>query len=257
MLRLADCYDRVGKSASAWALFREAASMARTRGEADRERIAAERAVDLEKRLSKIELRVDRKNVPSGLEIQINGMSVPRATWDAPIPVDPGSKRVSASAPDRTGWSTTVDVPQGPDVRTVEIPQLAPKPKSEVPEATAPGSHGTLRSVGYVAGSLGIASLAVGGLLSYKAYDANQQSLSQCRYEDPNACTPEGKDTRDRAKDLASGATIAFIAGGAALAGGVVLFIASRSSEPHRAGELRASAVPAPGGAALRLEGTW
>jgi hypothetical protein len=257
MLRLADCYDRMGKSASAWALFREAASMARTRGEAERERIAAERATDLEKRLPKIELRVDRKTAPPGLEIQINGMSVPRATWDAPMPVDPGSKRVSASAPDRMGWSTTVEVSTGSDVRSVDVPPLAPKPKSEAPEA-APASPGALRSVGYVAGSLGIASLAVGGLLSYKAYDTNQQSLSQCRFEDPNACTAEGKETRDRAQALASGATIAFVAGGAALAGGVVLLLSSRSSEPHRLqSELRASAAPAPGGASIRLEGTW
>src|SRR3954451_13696444 len=33
MLRLADCQDRVGKTASAWAMFREAASVAHTRNE--------------------------------------------------------------------------------------------------------------------------------------------------------------------------------------------------------------------------------
>jgi NADP-dependent 3-hydroxy acid dehydrogenase YdfG len=32
-----------------------------------------------------------------------------------------------------------------------------------------------------------------------------------CRYEDPNACTPEGKSLRDRAKGFADGATIALI----------------------------------------------
>src|SRR5438132_1600692 len=71
MLRLADCYDRVGKTASAWAVFRESASLARTRNEGEREKIAADRAADLEKRLSKIELKVDAKNAPPGLEIRL------------------------------------------------------------------------------------------------------------------------------------------------------------------------------------------
>src|SRR5262245_53754045 len=131
MLRLADCYDRVGRSASAWALFREAASVARTRGEADRERIAVERAGDLEKRLTKIELKVDRKNAPAGLEIQLNGVNVPRATWDAPLPVDPGKQRLVASAPDRASWSATVEVPEAPGVRSIDVPALAPKPRAE------------------------------------------------------------------------------------------------------------------------------
>src|SRR6266536_1966365 len=85
MLRLADCYDRVGKTASAWALFREAVSLARTRNESDRQRIATDRAADLEKRLSKIELRVDPKNAQAGLEIRLNGGAVPHASWDAPL----------------------------------------------------------------------------------------------------------------------------------------------------------------------------
>jgi len=270
MLRLADCYDRVGRSASAWALFREAASVAKTRGEADRERIAVERAAELEKRLSKLEVRVDRKNAPTGLEIQINGMTIPRATWDAPFPVDPGQKRVSASAPERVAWSTTVDVGAGPDARTIEIPQLLPKPHVDAQEAAGAGAAGparetptapprTLRNVGYLVGSLGIAGLAVGGVLSFKAYDENQQSLAQCRFEDVSACTPQGKEMRDRAKNFANMATISFVASGAALAGGVVLLLSSKSTETRGPAprELKASASPSGTGVAVRLEGTW
>src|SRR5690349_13325346 len=42
-LRLADCYDRTGKTASAWALFKEAQGMAHQSAETEREAIAAER----------------------------------------------------------------------------------------------------------------------------------------------------------------------------------------------------------------------
>src|SRR5687768_11340119 len=78
-LRLADCNDKVGKSASAWAMFKEAASIARSRNEPDRQRIADERAAELEKRLSKLEIKIDTKNLPVGFEVKLNNVSIPRA----------------------------------------------------------------------------------------------------------------------------------------------------------------------------------
>jgi hypothetical protein len=265
MLRLADCYDRSGKTASAWALFREAASIAKTRAEPDRERIANERAADLEKRLSKLEVRVDRRNVSPGLEIQLNGVAIPRATWDAPVPVDPGHQRITASAPDRAPWSMTIDVAEGPGLRSVEVPALAPKPHVEVQEpAAAPaiqetsGRASILRTSAYVAGGLAVVGFAAAGLFGYQAYDAKQQSLTQCRVDDPNACTPAGKDLRDDAKRHANNATLAMAGGGAMLAGSVILFLSSRSAEPHApTREVKASLDWTGSRAGLRLEGTW
>src|SRR3954470_23411052 len=46
-LYLADCYEQLGKTASAWALFQEAADGARRAQQADREQIATERAQNL------------------------------------------------------------------------------------------------------------------------------------------------------------------------------------------------------------------
>src|SRR5262245_58038027 len=98
MLRLADCYDRSGKTASAWSTFEDAASVARGRGEMDRLQIATERAQDLEKRLSKIRLQIDPGNDPSKMAIRLNGAAIPKASWDGAIPVDPGSQRLEVSA---------------------------------------------------------------------------------------------------------------------------------------------------------------
>jgi hypothetical protein len=264
MLRLADCYDRSGKTASAWALFREAASLAKTRAELDRERIANERAADLEKRLSKLELRVDRKNAAAGVEIQLNGVTIPRATWDTPVPVDPGHQRITASGPDRAPWSITVDVAEGPGLRSIEVPALAPKPHTETPEPATPatqegsGHANTLRTTGYVAGGLAVVGFAAAGLFAYQAYNTKQQSLEQCRVDDPNACTPAGKDLRDDAKRQANIATLAMLGGGAMLAGSVVLFLSSRSPEPRSpAHEVKASLNWTGSGPGLRLEGTW
>jgi hypothetical protein len=110
-----------------------------------------------------------------------------------------------------------------------------------------------------VAGSFAVAGLAVGGILSYKAYDANQQSLSQCRFEDVTACTPQGKEMRDRAKDFANGATLAFVASGTVLAGSIVLLVSARPTEPRPPPprELKASASLSGSSMGVRLEGTW
>src|SRR5690349_8462098 len=71
MLYLADCYEHAGRSASAWALFREAAESSKHAGQADRERIASERAASLEQRLSKLELKVAPTRRVPGLELRL------------------------------------------------------------------------------------------------------------------------------------------------------------------------------------------
>src|SRR5690606_11378411 len=43
MLHLAECYDRIGKTASAWAMFTEAAAIARSTNQPEREQIATAR----------------------------------------------------------------------------------------------------------------------------------------------------------------------------------------------------------------------
>ena len=273
LLRLADCHDRVGKTASAWAMFKEASSVARSRNEPDRQRIAEERASELEKRLSKLEIKVDGKNVPAGFELKLNGVNIPRATWDTPIPVDPGRQKLEASAPARVTWTGSVDVPEGPATRSIEVPILAVKPadaassgggisasaSSSAPSRDTVSTPGSAqRALGYVAGGLGVIGLGMGGFLAYRAYSQNQDSLDQCRYEDPNACTAEGKSLRDDARSTAMGSTIALAAGGALVAGGLVLVLTSpRTEHRHTGTEVRFASGLMGRGAGIRLEGTW
>ena len=270
LLRQADCNDRIGKTASAWAMFKEASSMARSRNEPDRQRIADERGGDLEKRLSRLEVKVDAKNLPSGFEVKLNGVSIPRATWDAALPVDPGRQKLEASAPGRITWTGSVEVPEGPATRSIEVPALAVKPVDasatavgstsgpSVRDSSNPGS--AQRTVGFVLGGLGVVGLGLGGYFGYRAYGQNQDSLELCRSDDANACTAEGKSLRDDARGSATGSTIAVAAGAGLLVGGLVLVLtAPHSTEGRRAGnELRVStALMGRGGSGLQLQGTW
>ena len=114
MLYLADCYEHAGRSASAWALFREAADSAQRAGQLDRQRIALERASSLEQRLSKLEVRVTPDRQVPGLELLVNGAAVPRASWNTQLPVDPGATKIEARAPGKKSWSTSLTLARRP-----------------------------------------------------------------------------------------------------------------------------------------------
>ena len=269
MLRLADCYDRTGKTASAWALFEEAASVAQARGEHAREVAARERAADVSKRLSRIKVQV-ANDMPNGLSIKLNGTSIPRASWDGALPVDPGEQAVEASAPGFESWTGHVNASPGPALTEIIVPALkksaavAPVPSSTPaapgasPKPTAAGAS-TRRTGALLLGGVGIVSLTVAGITSYLATARNHDSRNQCRSSDPNLCNQQGLDLRNQALDLAKVSTVTAIAGGALLAGGVtwLLLTPSSASPQARASAIRLSAHALPDRALVSVESPW
>src|SRR5262245_54204062 len=68
-LRLADCYERQGKTASAWAHFKHAQGLARVQGQADREELARQRVEALQPQL--VYLRVGLEGAaPPGMTVE-------------------------------------------------------------------------------------------------------------------------------------------------------------------------------------------
>lgn len=263
-LYLADCYEQAGKTASAWALFQEAADGARRAQQADREQIANERAAKLKGRLSKLELRVSAARRVPGLELRINDAPVPSASLNIPLPVDPGQTRIEARAPGKKPWLFQLGVTDGPSNQVVQVGELenAPQPLSSdsanvVSEKLAPHDPGaTQRTIGYVVGAVGVVGLAVGGYFGLHALSLNKQSKSNCRADDPNACTSEGAATRDDAQSAATLSTVASIGGGALLATGLTLVFTAPSAAPTRG----STSVPAQAslpGLGLQLRGVW
>jgi hypothetical protein len=263
-LYLADCYEQAGKTASAWALFQEAADGARRVQQSDREQIANERAASLKGRLSKLELRVAPARRVPGLELRINDTVVPSASWNTAMPVDPGASRVEARAPGKKPWSVAVKIADGPSSQVVEVGALSDAPQAMSTDSAgvlsdklAPRDPGaTQRTIGYVVGAAGIVGVAVGGYFGYRALDLNKQSKADCRAEDPNACTSEGAATREDAQSAATVSTIASIGGGALLATGLTLVLTAPSAAPSRA----ASSIPTHAslpGFGVQLRGVW
>lgn len=263
-LYLADCYEQTGKTASAWALFQEAADVARRANQSDREQIANERAASLKVRLSKLELRVPAARRVEGLEIRINDNPVPGASWNTAMPVDPGKTRIEARAPGKKPWSVEVNVAVGPSSQVVEMGELSNAPQSMstdsasvLSEKLAPHDPGaTQRTIGYVVGAVGIVGLAVGGYFGYRAMDLNKQSKAQCRADDPNACTSEGAATRKDAQSAATVSTISSIGGGVLVGTGLTLVLTAPSAQSSRAGSTAPGQAGSPG-FGVQLRGVW
>jgi hypothetical protein len=269
LLYLGDCYEQLGRTASAWASFKEAASLAQARSD-ERERVASIRASALEPRLTRLALRVPEADRVEGLTIRVAGAPIPRASWGIGLPVDPGWQRVEAMAPGHDPWSKTVRMAGGGLV-VLDVPRLgksaasqpvsgvqpasassAPAPEADRPAEGKPGSG--QRTVALVLGGVGVAALAAGTVLAVQAQQKNDSSLRHCP-NDPNVCSSRGKDLRDVALDYAHASTAVFAAGGALVLAGFVVHISSPSARRGAAPAVAVKAAIDGTGGELRLTG--
>jgi serine/threonine-protein kinase len=267
MLGLADCYEKNGQTASAWAEFREAASAA-ARKRDPREAMARDNAARLESGLSKILVRVPPAADVQGLVVKRDGIVLGRALWEEAVPVDPGTHTISASAPASKDWQTTVEAPRAPGVQTLTVPRLEPAPISEpapVPApilAPPPSDRGrTQRIVGGALAGAGVVSLAIGAVFGAVAKSKLDQSNSGNHCDASDACDETGLTLRQNAESAATGSTVAFVIAGVAVAGGAVLWFTAPgdgSSPANAAAPPRTAHVGlAPLGRGFALVGEW
>jgi hypothetical protein len=168
--RLAECYEKVGKTASAWALFIEIGDEARGAKRPDREKIARKRAEVLAPKLARMTVFVSPEMTNlAGLEVRRDGTVLEKAVWDAPLPIDPGEHFLTATAPGKTPWESKPVVVQ--DSKTIEviIPRLDNAPKPVVLTSPVPVMSAVIekRSVmpAIVLGGVALVAAGVGGAL--------------------------------------------------------------------------------------------
>ena len=97
-LALAGCYDRLGRTASAWSEFRDVAALAAKAGESEwtREAYALERVQALEKKLVRLVVTVQEPT--PGLVVWRNDVPVSAAQLGVAVVVDPGETLIAATA---------------------------------------------------------------------------------------------------------------------------------------------------------------
>jgi hypothetical protein len=230
-LNLGDCYEQLGKTASAWICFHDAEIAARRAGQENRVKVASERARALEPRLSRIAIEVRGAVAElAGLAITRDAQPVAAAQWSSEVPVDPGAHLITASARGKTPWEKWLDVREEGAVYRVTIPALR-----DAPRASARAGTGQ-RALGFVVGGLGLGGLALGAALGALALDHNADSKNFCLPESPNRCASEGIALRDSAIAYGNGSTAALALGAALVVSGVIVVVtAPRSSKEARA----------------------
>jgi len=214
-IALAKCYEEAGKTASAWAQYKELAFTFKKAGNAEGEKAASDKATELEKHLSKLQINA-AEDTP-GLVVRRDGEELAKAILGTAVAVDPGAHVIEATAPGYQVWQTTVTIGKDGDAQTVTIPALSALPKPANP----------LRTAAFVVGGVGAASVVVGGIFGLLAVsDKSRAEESGCDSV-TKRCTQAGQDLIDGAKTKAWVSTLGIGIGAAALGTGVVLLVMS------------------------------
>ncbi|WP_437312396.1 hypothetical protein [Sorangium sp. So ce385] len=269
LLNLAVCHEKEGKTASAWAEFKEASALAATAGQQDRSQFAAKRAAELEARLTRLVLEI--AEAAPGMSITLNGqqLSAAAATGSG-IPVDPGTATIEAKAPGKQPWSQQVTLEPGPSAPRVVIPPLADaavqRPAQAAPPPPAPvvrpgparpeASGSPVRTLGFVAGGVGLAGLGVGAVFGIMAIQKAGDVEVGCSGN--FGCSRADVEANERARTTAMVSNIAAGAGLLCLGAGVAMVLLSRSPEAPVAGErVWLSPTVASDGGRMTLGGRW
>jgi hypothetical protein len=250
---LAHCWEKLGRTASAWALFLDVAAAARAGNQAQREIAAKERASALESKLTRLRILVPEPTPDA--KIFRDDQEVGKAGWGTAMPVDPGDHVIRVTAPGKQEWTQDVEVPATSRIFSVTVPPLedlpkakeaasAPQQEQAVADRSSQRDRGGSRGpsvAGLVIGGVGVAALATGTVFMLQGYSDNQEALKLCRAGADGKSCPDVPE-HDRHEELVDDAKqeqliglVALGVGGAAVITATVLLLTSGGDTNEKA----------------------
>jgi hypothetical protein len=246
LLLLGHCQEQLGKTASAWAAFRSARSLAQSLRQPDREQIADTRARALEPRLARIEIALPAEVDTTSWSISEDGRELPRALLGVALPVDPGPREIRVSAPGYEPFVAQVVIADAAATTRVRVPALVLRPVAGAALAAAqspspPGSpaparatpadtpvrgtskRGVLQALAYTGVGLGAAGLGVAAGYGISARQRFDQAVRECP---DGRCSARGRRLRESGDRQATIATVSAVGGAVLMASGISLWIA-------------------------------
>jgi Tetratricopeptide repeat len=241
LINIADCYEKLGKWATAWARYQAAIEIAEKRND-DRIAFVTEGKERIEPKVPKVVIRVT--SAAEGLTIKRGDVEVSSAMYGVELPVDPGSIAVTVSRGEQLLDTRELQAKEG-EVTSLEFdlaaiakanpPPPDPKPEPVVgpqPPVTPQEPYDpTQRNVGIIVGAVGIAGLLVAGGLELGAVikkgQANEADACVNKF-----CSQGGLDAATSAKTFAEVGQWVGIGGLIALAVGATVFFTA-PSEPE------------------------
>jgi hypothetical protein len=258
MYNLADCWELLGRTASAFRMFVSTAKAARSIGQDDRAKLARERAAALLPRLSRLLVTVGAP--AEGITVWRNDSQIDETAWGVASVIDPGVYQIKATAPGKQTWTARVEIPERATTISVTVPPLvdvaatskpvvvpvpAPKTKTKAiaaaPNAAplppperppyADSSSGSNRLIALSIGAAGVGALVAGVVLALDYRSKNDEASGIC----PAAVNCSRAEVErhgqlvDDARTARNWAYLAFGVGGAAIAGATAIYVASPS----------------------------
>jgi len=289
---LANCYERIGRTASAYEAFVLVADEAQATGQDDREEVARKRAAALEPKLSR--LKLDVQAPADQLEVTRGDKVIDKESWGVAVPVDPGAYELEARAPGRKPWAQSVEVPANGALVVLVVPELAKDEPEPVKAAPAPAAvereqaeqepvaelepaletaqpdpmiegRSNMRTASFIVGGVALAALVAGTTFALQYQTSNNDAKAVCR-SSVNCTAEELALHESLVEDSKTSATLAYVGfgvGSVGLIGATLLFVAGAPKGPsghERASnrELRPSASVAPDGSwAATLSGRF
>jgi hypothetical protein len=264
VLNVADCEEHSGQLASAWQHFQQAIEELGPRD--DRLPLARRRLGELEKRVPHVRIALSA-GTPAGSKVVLDGKELGAATLGSMLPINPGAHAIVLVAPQHLDRRLDFTLAEGESRPIVlEVGQVssggpaggalaqgalaaapvattsdAPREKDDVRPAHDRG----LRTVGYVVGSVGVASLVVGAVTGGMAIGKKNAMDSGCP---GNECDETGWSAKSSGKTLATISTVTTVLGLAAGGTGLYLVLSNRDKS---ANESALMPMVLPGGAGL------
>lgn len=249
LLNLAVCHEKLGRLATAWVEFSNAADADRRAGNQRRLAYSQKQMQKLAPQLAHITVRPPASAV-AGLVVKLDGVKLASAALGVPAPVDPGKHVIQASAPGRQSWSKQVEIDKNGEEKSVSIPALGAlgatarnKPttaqgKSPTganatlpPPTPSSGSPDKRRIAAYVAGGVGVVGLGLGSYFGLKAFSDWKTRNDNC----PGGhCNQAAVDAHDSAHTAAIVSDVSFGVGVAALGAAAYLWFTSSPASQER-----------------------
>jgi tetratricopeptide (TPR) repeat protein len=283
---LADCWEHIGRTASAREMFLQVAREADDLDQMDRSQMATERAKALLPKLSRLQIRHDSRDAQ--VRVSRNDIPIERDDWTKPTAVDPGHYEVRLTLSGNEVWTTEVDIPAKAATVLVTVPhreqetaitpvtvvpvapvkqELAPIKRKKLPNpapeqqpATVVKNNSSVWPAAlFVAG---VAGVGVGTLFALLYKSKNDQASAIC----PLSVGCSDSDI-SRHGDLVSdaekarvGAYLGFGLGAAGITAATILFTTRTKHENPQSFGLTLSPTVAPGRNPLwgaSAQGTW
>jgi hypothetical protein len=197
--------------------------------------------------------------------VSVDGASLASALDGRAIDVDPGPHTFTFAATGGGEASLHVVVLEGQKAQSVSVPVPVPGVPVAPPTVPRAGGDGSVsqpfwsaqRALGLTAGGVGVVGLVLGGVFGAMTLSETSSQKSDCA--SPAVCPNHAAALADHASASADGtiSTTAFVAGGAMVAVGALLFVLGGRDDAPASGQARLTVRPSVGPASVGVRGEF